>query len=44
LPRYRILRGSWFYEDFVKTLLTINASWSETCRGISDGRSLPIVL
>jgi 3-methyladenine DNA glycosylase/8-oxoguanine DNA glycosylase len=28
----RLLRGSSFYEDFVKTVLTINASWSGTCR------------
>jgi 3-methyladenine DNA glycosylase/8-oxoguanine DNA glycosylase len=28
----RMLRGSCFYEDFVKTLLTINANWSATCR------------
>jgi 3-methyladenine DNA glycosylase/8-oxoguanine DNA glycosylase len=28
----RLLRGSCFYEDFVKTLLTINANWSATCR------------
>ncbi|MBV9859614.1 MAG: hypothetical protein JO038_05875 [Alphaproteobacteria bacterium] len=28
----RLLRGSSFYEDFVKTVLTINTSWSSTCR------------
>jgi 3-methyladenine DNA glycosylase/8-oxoguanine DNA glycosylase len=28
----RLLRGSCFYEDFVKTVLTINTSWSATCR------------
>ena len=28
----RMLRGSCFYEDFVKTVLTINTSWSSTCR------------
>jgi 3-methyladenine DNA glycosylase/8-oxoguanine DNA glycosylase len=28
----RLLRCSSFYEDFVKTLLTINTSWSSTCR------------
>ena len=28
----RLLRGSSFYEDFVKTVLTINANWSGTCR------------
>lgn len=28
----RILRGSSFYEDFVKTVLTINTSWSATMR------------
>ncbi|HEY1301508.1 MAG TPA: hypothetical protein VGF07_13495 [Stellaceae bacterium] len=28
----RILRGSSFYEDFVKTILTINTSWSSTVR------------
>jgi hypothetical protein len=26
----RMLRGSWFYKDFIKTLLTINANWSAT--------------
>ena len=28
----RLLRGSTFYEDFAKTLLTVNTSWSGTCR------------
>jgi N-glycosylase/DNA lyase len=28
----RILCGSTFYEDFVKTVLTVNTSWSGTCR------------
>jgi 3-methyladenine DNA glycosylase/8-oxoguanine DNA glycosylase len=28
----RLLRGSCFYEDFIKTVLTINANWSGTCR------------
>ncbi|HZT88334.1 MAG TPA: hypothetical protein VFA12_10210 [Stellaceae bacterium] len=28
----RLLRGSSFYEDFIKTVLTINTSWSATCR------------
>jgi N-glycosylase/DNA lyase len=28
----RLLRCSTFYEDFVKTLLTVNTSWSGTCR------------
>jgi N-glycosylase/DNA lyase len=28
----RMLRCSTFYEDFVKTVLTINTSWSTTCR------------
>jgi 3-methyladenine DNA glycosylase/8-oxoguanine DNA glycosylase len=28
----RLLRCSSFYEDFIKTVLTINASWSSTCR------------
>jgi len=27
----RMLRGSCFYEDFIKTVLTINANWSATC-------------
>jgi 3-methyladenine DNA glycosylase/8-oxoguanine DNA glycosylase len=28
----RVLRCSTFYEDFVKTVLTVNTSWSGTCR------------
>jgi len=28
----RMLRCSTFYEDFVKTVLTVNTSWSGTCR------------
>jgi endonuclease III len=28
----RMLRSSSFYEDFIKTVLTINTSWSATCR------------
>ena len=28
----RMLRCSTFYEDFIKTLLTVNTSWSGTCR------------
>jgi len=28
----RMLRCSCFYEDFVKTVLTINTTWSSTCR------------
>jgi 3-methyladenine DNA glycosylase/8-oxoguanine DNA glycosylase len=28
----RLLRCSTFYEDFVKTVLTVNTSWSGTCR------------
>jgi len=28
----RLLRGSTFYEDFLKTLLTVNTSWSGTVR------------
>jgi len=28
----RLLRCSTFYEDFVKTLLTVNTSWAGTCR------------
>jgi 3-methyladenine DNA glycosylase/8-oxoguanine DNA glycosylase len=31
----RMLRGSTFYEDFVKTVLTINTSWSATCRMVA---------
>jgi 3-methyladenine DNA glycosylase/8-oxoguanine DNA glycosylase len=28
----RLLRGSTFYEDFIKTVLTVNTSWSGTVR------------
>lgn len=28
----RLLRGSSFYEDFAKTVLTVNTSWPGTCR------------
>jgi 3-methyladenine DNA glycosylase/8-oxoguanine DNA glycosylase len=28
----RLLRGSTFYEDFIKTVLTVNTSWSGSCR------------
>jgi 3-methyladenine DNA glycosylase/8-oxoguanine DNA glycosylase len=28
----RLLRGSTFYEDFIKTVATVNTSWSGTCR------------
>jgi 3-methyladenine DNA glycosylase/8-oxoguanine DNA glycosylase len=28
----RLLRCSTFYEDFIKTILTVNTSWSGTCR------------
>lgn len=28
----RLLRSSTFYEDFAKTVLTINTAWSATCR------------
>jgi 3-methyladenine DNA glycosylase/8-oxoguanine DNA glycosylase len=28
----RLLRSSTFYEDFAKTVLTINTAWSSTCR------------
>jgi N-glycosylase/DNA lyase len=28
----RLLRCSTFYEDFIKTLLTVNTSWAGTCR------------
>lgn len=28
----RLLRASTFYEDFIKTILTVNTSWSGTCR------------
>jgi 3-methyladenine DNA glycosylase/8-oxoguanine DNA glycosylase len=31
----RMLRGSSFYEDFVKTVLTINTSWASTCRMVA---------
>ena len=31
----RMLRGSSFYEDFVKTVLTINTNWSATCRMVA---------
>ena len=31
----RILRCSTFYEDFVKTVLTVNTSWSGTCRMVA---------
>ena len=31
----RMLRGSCFYEDFIKTVLTINANWSATCRMVA---------
>jgi N-glycosylase/DNA lyase len=31
----RMLRASTFYEDFVKTVLTINTSWSSTCRMVA---------
>ena len=31
----RMLRCSTFYEDFVKTVLTVNTSWSGTCRMIA---------
>jgi N-glycosylase/DNA lyase len=31
----RLLRCSTFYEDFIKTLLTVNTSWSGTCRMVS---------
>ena len=30
-----MLRGSTFYEDFIKTVLTINTSWSATCRMVA---------
>jgi len=30
-----MLRCSSFYEDFVKTVLTINTSWSATCRMVA---------
>lgn len=31
----RMLRGSTFYEDFIKTVLTINANWSATRRMVA---------
>jgi len=31
----RLLRCSTFYEDFIKTLLTVNTSWAGTCRMVS---------
>jgi 3-methyladenine DNA glycosylase/8-oxoguanine DNA glycosylase len=31
----RVLRCSSFYEDFIKTVLTINTSWSATCRMVA---------
>ena len=31
----RMLRGSSFYEDLVKTVLTINTNWSATCRMVA---------
>jgi 3-methyladenine DNA glycosylase/8-oxoguanine DNA glycosylase len=31
----RLLRGSNFHEDFIKTLLTVNTSWSGTCRMVA---------
>jgi 3-methyladenine DNA glycosylase/8-oxoguanine DNA glycosylase len=31
----RMLRGSSFYEDFIKTVLTINTNWSATCRMVA---------
>lgn len=31
----RMLRGSSFYEDFAKTVLTINTAWSSTCRMVA---------
>jgi 3-methyladenine DNA glycosylase/8-oxoguanine DNA glycosylase len=31
----RLLRGSSFYEDFIKTVLTRNTSWSATCRMVA---------
>jgi hypothetical protein len=30
-----MLRCSCFYEDFIKTVLTINANWSATCRMVA---------
>jgi len=37
----RMLRGSTFYEDFAKTVLTINTSWSATCRMVAALVALP---
>ena len=31
----RLLRCSTFHEDFIKTLLTVNTSWSGTCRMVA---------
>jgi 3-methyladenine DNA glycosylase/8-oxoguanine DNA glycosylase len=31
----RMLRGSCFYEDFIKTVLTINTNWSASCRMVT---------
>jgi hypothetical protein len=31
----RMLRGSSFHEDFIKTVLTINTNWSATCRMVA---------
>jgi len=31
----RLLRCSTFYEDFIQTLLTVNTSWSGTCRMVA---------
>jgi hypothetical protein len=31
----RMLRGSSFYEDFIKTVLTINTNWTATCRMVT---------
>jgi 3-methyladenine DNA glycosylase/8-oxoguanine DNA glycosylase len=31
----RMLRGSNFYEDFVKTVLTINTNWTASCRMVA---------
>ena len=31
----RMLRGSSFYEDFIKTVLTINTNWSASCRMVT---------
>jgi N-glycosylase/DNA lyase len=32
----RMLRGSSFYEDFAKTVLTINTNWTASCRMVSS--------